>query len=226
LGRGLLATREIHGEGAVVISRTKLEGTGADKPGPGGVTHVAEEEARVKRYTFIIVPEGTGRLQRFAASERDLRRFIGIAAAAALTLLLVVAHYLTLCNHMAEFRGVRAEAERVHQEAERVRQEAQSRADERQRMADELAQAQEFERRVRVIANLPKAGSENTTEEPASPHVGRAAKRARHPTPSIETPTAAAPMEVPTAEATETPAAAPMEPPAAAPDGEGETDQE
>jgi hypothetical protein len=181
------------------------------------VNHVAAEEARVKRYTFIIVPEGTGRLQRFVASERDLKRLIGIAAAAALTVLLVFAHYLTLCNHMAEFRGVRAEAERVHEEAERVRQEAQSRADERQRMADELAHAQEFERRVRVIANLPKTGVERTVEEPASPRVGRTAKRVRHATASIDT-SAAAPIETPAAASTDTPAAAP--------EGEGETDQE
>ena len=83
----------------------------------------------MKRYTFIIVPEGTGRLQRFVASERDLKRLIGIAAAAALILLLAFSHYLTLCNHMAELKGVRAEAERVRGEAERVRQEAQTRAD-------------------------------------------------------------------------------------------------
>ena len=84
-------------------------------------------------------------------------------------------------------------------------------------MADELAQAQEFERRVRVIANLPKNGVERSAEEPASPRVVRAAKRAKHATPSIET-AVAAPIE--------TPPAAPIETPAAAPDGEGETDPE
>ena len=179
----------------------------------------------MKRYTLIIVPEGTGRLQRFVASERDLKRLVGIGAAAGLTLLLVSAHYMTLCSHMAELKGVRAEAERIREEAERVRQEAQSRADERQSVADELARVDEFDRRVRVIANLPKAGGEPTAEEPARPRVARAAKRARHATRSIDTP-AAAPLDTPGAAPIETPAAASTDTPAAAPDGVGETDQE
>ena len=190
-----------------------------------GVTREAAEEARVKRYTFIIVPEGTGRLQRFVASERDLKRLVGIGAAAALTLLLVSAHSMTLCSHMAELKGVRAEAERIREEAEQVRQEAQSRADERQRVVDELARVEEFDRRVRVIANLPKTGVEPTAEEPAPPRVARAAKRARHLTRSMDTP-AAAPLDTPGAGPVETPAAASTDTPAPAPDGERETDQE
>jgi hypothetical protein len=189
------------------------------------VTHAAAEEAHLKRYTFIIVPEGTGRLQRFVASERDLKRLVGIGAAAALTLLLVAAHYATLCSHMAELNGVRAEAEQIREEAERVRQEAQSQADERKGVADELARVEEFDRRVRVIANLPKTGVEPTAEEPAPLRVARAAKRARHATRSIDTP-AAAPLDTPGTAPIETPAAASTDIPAAAPHGEGETDQE
>jgi len=189
------------------------------------VTHVAAEEARVKRYTFIIVPEGTGRLRRFVASEQDLKRLIAIGAAAALILVLVSSHYVTLCSHMAELNGVRAEAERIRVEAQRVRQEAQSRAEERQRVAGELARVDEFDRRVRVIANLPKTGVEPTAEEPAPPRVARAAKRARHATRSMDTP-AAAPLDTPGAAPIETPAAASTDTPDAAPDGERETDQE
>jgi len=179
----------------------------------------------VKRFTLVIVPEGIGQVRRFGVSERDLRRLLVIGAAAGLVFLLGFAHYLMLRGQMAEFSGVRAEAEHVRAEAEAARVELQRRAEERQHVADELTRIQEFERRVRVIANLPKTGVEPTAEEPASPHVRRAAKRARHATSSIETP-AAASTETPAAASTETPAAASTEAPAAAPDGDGETDQD
>jgi len=179
----------------------------------------------VKRFTLVIVPEGLGQVRRFGVSERDLRRLLIIGAAAGLVFLLGFVHYLILRGKMAEFSGVRAEAEHVRAEAEAARLELQSRAEERQHVADELNRIQEFERRVRVIANLPKTGAEPTVEEPASPRVRRAAKRARHATPSIEPP-AGASTETSAEASTEPSAGASTEPPAAAPDGEGDTDQE
>ncbi|HME70574.1 MAG TPA: M23 family metallopeptidase [Myxococcota bacterium] len=144
----------------------------------------------MKRYTLIIVPEGTGRVQRLGVSERGLKRLAGIGAAGALLFLLGFVHYLSLWGHMAEFRGVHAEAERVRAEAEAQRAELQSRAEERQRMADELARVREFERRVRVIANLPEASLERTAQRPAvSLGVGGGAERPEDATPPMGTPT-------------------------------------
>ncbi|HBZ70724.1 MAG TPA: hypothetical protein DEP35_13725, partial [Deltaproteobacteria bacterium] len=145
----------------------------------------------MKRFTLVIVPEGIGQVRRFGVSERDLKRLLVIGAAAGLVFLLCFAHYLILRGQMAEFTRVRAEAEHVRAEAEAVRAELQSRAEERQHVADDLARIQEFERRVRVIANLPRTGVERTAEEPASPRVRHAAKRGRHATPPIDTPAAA-----------------------------------
>jgi hypothetical protein len=173
----------------------------------------------------VIVPEGVGQVRRFGLSERDIKRFLVIGAAAGLVFLSCFAHYLILRGQMAEFSGVRAEAEHVREEAEAARVELQSRAQERQHVADELTRIQEFERRVRVIANLPKTGFERNAEEPSSPRVSRAARRSRHAPSSIEPP-AAASIETPTAESIEPPAAASTETPAAAPDGEGGTDPE
>jgi len=147
----------------------------------------------VKRYTLIVVPEGIGRVQRLGVSERGLKWLIGIGAGGGLLLLLGFVHYLILCSHMAEFRGVRAEAERVHAEAEAQRAELQSRAAERQHVADELARVREFERRVRVIANLPQASLERTVtaQRPAAAlGVGGGAERPEDATPPIGTPTA------------------------------------
>jgi murein DD-endopeptidase MepM/ murein hydrolase activator NlpD len=95
---------------------------------------------------------------------------------------------------MAEFRGIRAEAERVRAEAEAQRLELQRQAEERQRVADELTRVREFERRVRVIANLPQASLEQrTAQRPAtSLGVGGGAERPEDATPPMGTPTAAA----------------------------------
>jgi murein DD-endopeptidase MepM/ murein hydrolase activator NlpD len=144
----------------------------------------------VKRYTLIFVPEGTGRVQRLGVSEQGLKRLVAIGAAGALVFLLGFAHYLTLWGHMTEFKGVRAEAERVHAEAEAQKAELQSRAEERQRMVDELARVREFERRVRVIANLPEASLERTAQRPpVSLGVGGGAERPEDATPPMGTPT-------------------------------------
>ena len=148
----------------------------------------------MRRYTLIVVPEGTGRVQRLGVSERGLKRLIGIGAAASLLFVLGFAHYLTLCSHMSELRGVRAEAERVRAEADAQRAELQRQAEERQRVADELARVREFERRVRVIANLPQASLEQrTAQRPAAPlGVGGGAERPEDATPPMGTPTAGA----------------------------------
>ena len=144
----------------------------------------------MKRYTLIIVPEGTGRVHRLGVSEQRLKRLALIGAAGALVFLLGFAHYLSLWGHMAEFKGVRAEAERVHAEAEAQKAELQSRAEERQRMVDELARVREFERRVRVIANLPEASLERTAQRPpVSLGVGGGAERPENATPPMGTPT-------------------------------------
>ncbi|HTF35178.1 MAG TPA: peptidoglycan DD-metalloendopeptidase family protein [Myxococcota bacterium] len=146
----------------------------------------------MKRYTLIIVPEGTGRVQRLGVSERGLKWLAGLGAVGALLFLLGFAHYLSLRGHMAEFRGVRAEAERVRAEAEAQRAELQSQAEERQRVADELTRVKEFERRVRVIANLPQTSLERIAQRPPpSLGVGGGAERPEDATPPMGTPTAA-----------------------------------
>jgi murein DD-endopeptidase MepM/ murein hydrolase activator NlpD len=106
-----------------------------------------------------------------------------------LVLLLGFAHYLILCGHMSELRGVRAEAARVRAMADAQRAQLQSRAEERQHVADELDRLKEFERRVRVIANLPQALERIGQRPPVALGVGGGAERPEDATPPIGTPT-------------------------------------
>jgi murein DD-endopeptidase MepM/ murein hydrolase activator NlpD len=142
----------------------------------------------VKRYTLIIVPEGIGQVHRLGVSERGLKRMIAGAAVGVLLFLGGFAHYLSLWGHMSELRGVRAAAERVHAEAEAQRAELQARAEERQRVANELARVREFERRVRVIANLPEPGERMAQRPAVSLGVGGGAERPEDATPPMGTP--------------------------------------
>ena len=116
----------------------------------------------MQEYTVMIFRDHSSPVRRYKVAKQRLQRLaVGIGAAAALVAIVLV-DYVRVRIDVSELENLRAET--AHQRAEIARfTEKMSVLEER------FARIDEFERKVRVIANLPAVPSET---DPASPPNG------------------------------------------------------
>ena len=103
-----------------------------------------------QRYTLILVTDELSPVRRLQVSRASLRRAIGAAIAAALVLCVGLVDYVRLRHDAVDLVELRAEAARHQTELAALAGEVGG-------LGSELDRLREFERKVRVIANLPGA---------------------------------------------------------------------
>jgi murein DD-endopeptidase MepM/ murein hydrolase activator NlpD len=136
------------------------------------------------RYTLIVVPEGIGQIRRCHV-RRAWLVWLGCAALVATVSIGAGAYdWMRVRGEAAEVKDLRAEIEQHRSRTAELEAGAQ-------RVQGELERLQEFERRVRVIANLPKRSIEATVDAPARGGVGGGAETPDSATPPIGVPTGA-----------------------------------
>jgi murein DD-endopeptidase MepM/ murein hydrolase activator NlpD len=136
----------------------------------------------VDRYTLIVVPEGIGQIRR---CQVRLAWLTWIACAGLAGVLLIAGgtyDWMRVRREAAEVRALRAEIEQHRTRSAALEAGAM-------RVQSELERLQEFERRVRVIANLPKRNLEATVDSPPRGGVGGGAESPDAATPPIGVPT-------------------------------------
>ena len=147
------------------------------------------------RYTLIVVPEGIGQVRRCQVRRAWL---VWLACAGLAGILAIGAgtyDWMRVRREAAEVRVLRAEIEQHRSRTASLEAGAE-------RVQSELSRLQEFERRVRVIANLPKRNLEATVDSPPRGGVGGGAESPDAATPPIGVPTGAysgAPQSEPSA---------------------------
>jgi len=129
------------------------------------------------RLTVIVVPDERSPVRRYQLPRRWLVRAPWIAAAVLLALVLVVVDWVGLRLDVVDVERLRVEAERHRGDLAAL--DAQVR-----HLADDLERLREFERRVRVIANLPGAMTE--TRVPDAPLAGQGGPGEDEPAPGSE----------------------------------------
>ena len=135
------------------------------------------------RYTLIVVPEGIGQVRRCQVRRAWLVWLACAGLAGALAIGAGAYDWMRV-------RGEAAEVQRLRVEIEQHRSRTAALEAGAQRVQSELERLQEFERRVRVIANLPKRNLEATTVDSAPRGgVGGGAESAADATPPIGVPT-------------------------------------
>jgi murein DD-endopeptidase MepM/ murein hydrolase activator NlpD len=112
-----------------------------------------------QRYTLILVTDELSPVRRMQVSRSGLRRVAGSAIAAALVLAVGLVDYVRLRIDAVDVVALRAETERQQSELVALGGEVGG-------LANELERLREFERKVRVIANLPGAMREARVPEP------------------------------------------------------------
>jgi len=103
-----------------------------------------------ERYTLILVTDELSPVRRMQVSRTGLRRAVGAGIAAALVLTIGLVDYVRLRSDAVEVAELREEAQRHQGELSTLGSEVGG-------LAEELERLREFERKVRVIANLPGA---------------------------------------------------------------------
>jgi len=155
------------------------------------------------RFTLIVVPEGTGSVRRFRVRRTWLTQIVAVSVVAAGVVGWGTHDWLRLRREVEASRHLRAEVQAQRARLSGFEARASSFASELERLA-------EFERRVRVIANLPARTAE--ADQPVSPRsfardgVGGGAETPEGATPPIGVPTGANALSA------ETPAPAPKDP--------------
>jgi murein DD-endopeptidase MepM/ murein hydrolase activator NlpD len=103
-----------------------------------------------QRYTLILVTDELSPVRRVQVSRTSLRRATGAAMAVGLLLAIGLVDYVRLRSSAVEVATLREEAQRHQGELASLGSEVGG-------LAAELERLREFERKVRVIANLPGA---------------------------------------------------------------------
>jgi murein DD-endopeptidase MepM/ murein hydrolase activator NlpD len=103
-----------------------------------------------QRYTLILVTDELSPVRRVQVSRTSLRRAMGAAVAVGLLLAIGLVDYVRLRSSAVEVATLREEAQRHQGELASLGSEVGG-------LAAELERLREFERKVRVIANLPGA---------------------------------------------------------------------
>lgn len=113
-----------------------------------------------QRYTLILVTDELSPVRRMQVSRSGLRRVAGAAIAAGLVIAIGLVDYVRLRIAAVDVVALRAETTRQQSELFALGGEVGG-------LASELERLREFERKVRVIANLPGAMREARVPEPA-----------------------------------------------------------
>jgi murein DD-endopeptidase MepM/ murein hydrolase activator NlpD len=145
------------------------------------------------KYSLIVVSDETSPVRRFEIRKDFVRRSVWGAALLAVLLVGLIADYVRVRADNRELDGLRTETiERREQVAE-----FQARLE---TVDDRLAQLQEFERKVRIIANLPGSAGAGGTEVTVNPGDAELLGEAGFEQPlDAEVPAATGPSRVPRA---------------------------
>ncbi len=133
------------------------------------------------RYTLIVVPEGIGQIRRCQVRRAWLTWIVCAGLSGILFIAAGTYVWMRVRREAAEVRELRAEIEQHRSRTAALEAGAS-------RVQSELERLQEFERRVRVIANLPKRNLEATVDS-APRGVGGGAETPDSATPPIGVPT-------------------------------------
>jgi hypothetical protein len=101
-----------------------------------------------ERYTLILVTDELSPVRRMQVSRRGIRRATGAALCAGLVLAIGLVDYVRLRANAVDVKALREEARRHQGELSTLGSEVGG-------LAAEVERLREFERKVRVIANLP-----------------------------------------------------------------------
>ncbi len=114
-----------------------------------------DAERRHERYTVIIVPEGVSRVRRFHVKRTAVLHGAALGGLAAGLLLVGLVDWARLRIDAVDVVRLRAATRAQSEEIQRFTLQLEA-------MEAQLSALSEFERKVRVIANLPKAAAEHT----------------------------------------------------------------
>ncbi len=117
-----------------------------------------------ERYTIIVVPDGVSRVRRFHVGRTSLQHLAAFGALLACLLLVGLVDWARLRIDAVDVERLRLETRAQGEQVARF-------ADQVNALEQRLAALQEFERKVRVIANLPHA-TEHTHGEEDAPALG------------------------------------------------------
>ena len=134
------------------------------------------------RYTLIVVPDGIGQIRRCHVRRAWLVWTACAGLAGALAIGAGAYDWMRVRHEAAEVKRLRAEVEQHRSRTAELESGAE-------RVHLELERVQEFERRVRVIANLPRRNLEATVDTPPRGGVGGGAESPDTATPPIGVPT-------------------------------------
>ena len=112
------------------------------------------------QYSVIVVGNETAPVRRFTVDKNTLQRALGTAAAVVAMLVIASVDYVNVRLEHGDLPGLRVEV---------AEQQAQIDAFEKKlsEVKSQLRQIGEFERKVRIIANLPGAAGTGTGGSPA-----------------------------------------------------------
>lgn len=119
-----------------------------------------DSERRLERYTVIIVPEGVSRVRRFHVRRTAVLRGAALGGLVAGLLLVGLVDWARLRIDAVDVARLRAETRAQSDDLARFTVQLEQ-------METQLSNLSEFERKVRVIANLPGAMREARVPEPA-----------------------------------------------------------
>jgi hypothetical protein len=132
-----------------------------------------------QRYTLILVTDELSPVRRLQVSRQSLRRAAGVAVALGLVLLIGTVDYFRVRSDAVEVVTLREEAKRHQGELATLGSEVGG-------LAAEVERLREFERKVRVIANLP--GAMHEARVPEQPGQGGGDEPADEPPAQSEAP--------------------------------------
>ena len=144
------------------------------------------------RYTVMLVPAGAGAVRRFEIGRIWLRRLAltGLVLAAAVAA--IAMDWAHLRREAAELARLRAEAAAQREQLQGYDEQIRGYADKVRDVEAQLGSLREFERKVRIIANLPAASNAASVEAaPSGLGVGGGADDPALATPPIGAPTGA-----------------------------------
>lgn len=114
-------------------------------------------EPTTKTYTVIVAPDDTSRVRRFQVNHGLFRRVAVGGSVALVVLLLAFVDYLRLRVQAMDVDRLRAQTQAQQEKVDQVSVTLET-------LEGELGRLREFERKVRVIANLPTSMAETVSE--------------------------------------------------------------
>ncbi len=122
----------------------------------------------MERYSLILVTDETRPIRRFDVRRKFLHQLVGVVAGLALIALVAMIDWVGLRIERPELVKLRGEAERNRAKIAAVEAELSA-------VSQQLEQVREFERKIRIIANLPgAAGAGGEDVSPAADDLGAA----------------------------------------------------